>query len=61
MTNREAIERGMAAIEGGGVITVNKTGTKAKADSPVGDPSTEGGADLDAEAWNMLRHLSRIL
>lgn len=60
MTNREAIERAMDALVGRGSINVTKA--KAKA-APPSEPTQQetDDAKADAEAWNMLRHLSRIL
>lgn len=60
MNQREAMERGMAAIEGRKRIAVNR----AKAKPSVASTASEelrAKAKADAEAWNMLRHLSTIL
>lgn len=61
MTNREAMERGMAAIEQVGEVSVNKTRTKATPNPHSSSDVAKAGADQDAKAWNMLRHLSGIL
>lgn len=62
MTNREAIERAMAALNEQGRIAPNAGKTKAR---PVtasnASDELKAEAAADAEAWNMLRHLSRIL
>lgn len=54
MNSSEAIERGMTAIEERGTIVIERA--KAK---PSG--KNLALATADAEAWNVLRHLSRIL
>lgn len=60
MNQREAMERGMAAIEDRKRVAI----TRAKAKPSVAASSPDelkADAVADAEAWNLLRHLSRIL
>lgn len=61
MTNREAVERGMTALEERSTINPNKGRTRAAARKVNPEIVTQAEADKDAEAWNMLRHLSRVL
>jgi len=58
MTNKEALQRGMAALEERKTFTV----TRKKAKHIKADSANELDARAaDAEAWNMLNHLSGIL
>lgn len=56
MTNRDALEHAMVAIQDRQRVDIERA--KAKPRAKVKD---EQGAARDAEAWNMLRHLFRIL